>query len=353
MKIGLRGPYNVFSGYGNDLIGLAKALDSAGIDVVPIPTSVTPGMPRQITDLFTKSPRGKYDVMLQHVPPFDMKVPDTIRLKADKVVGWTMWEQSEFHKGHQRGHRQGQRPWRNIDLMLAYDPVSMQALDFYDKRVPKKLLQGGVDTSLWPYVERNWSGTFRFAMLGELHMRKDPFVAIEAFRELRDEGELKDAELHLKTSVPGLHPAIMDLIPGLFVYCDMWSVQKVREFIESTHVLLAPSKGEGKNLPALETQLSGGVAVCTAWGGPQMWQHPDYSPPLKYSLVPVGPGETSVHAAADKEHLKEIMLDLYENREKTKRMGEIASENIRQMCDWSTVVKNLLRYIEEMPDGNR
>lgn len=346
MRIGLAGPYNAYTGYGNDLLGLAKALDAAGVDVVPVATSIMTGLPPEVAKLFCKDPAGKFDVLLRHVPPFDQAVPDYTRSKADLIVGWSMWEQSELNRADMRGHRQGRRPWKNLDMLLAYDQVSMGAFEHYDSRVPMKLLQGGIWADKWEYVERDWFGTFKFCMLGELHMRKDPFVAIDAYRELRDAGELKDSEFHLKTSVPGLHPAIGELIPGVHIHCGMWSPQRVREFVESSHVLLSPSKGEGKNLPALEIQLSGGVAVCTGWGGPQMWQHRSYSPVLDYELVPIGPGSTSMQAAASKEHLKEIMLDLYENRAKAKEMGRIASGVIRKMCDWPKVVETLLLHLK-------
>lgn len=349
MRIGLKGPFNAYTGYGNDLLGIAKALDDLGHDVVPVPRDVVPGFSQQVANLFTKTVTGKYDLLLFHDDPGHLVTSEGMRHKAEAIVGWSMWEKSRIDKGDVKGL--GRKPLKYMDMLVAYDPVSAEAFEQYYKGLPVRVLQGGIDASRWQYVERDWSGTLRFCMLGQLHMRKDPFVAIDAFRELRDEGELKDAELHLKTNVPGLHPAIERLIPGVHVYCDSWPPSRVRQFIESNHVLLAPSKGEGKNLPALEMQLSGGVSVCTAWGGAQMWQHEDYSPKLRYDLVPTGPGLKSVHAAADKEHLKQIMLDLYENRAKTKRMGEVASQNIRMMCDWKVVVEKFLGLVKEAQDA--
>lgn len=351
MRIGLKGAFNAYTGYGNDLLGIAKALDDMGHDVVPVPRDVIPGFSSQIARLFTKSVQGKYDLLLVHEDPGHLKTTPGMAAKADCIVGWSMWEKTRIDRGDVRGL--GRKPLEHMDMLVAYDLVSQEAFQNHYRGLDVRVLQGGIDASQWKYVERDWSGTFKFCMLGQLHMRKDPFVAIDAFRELRDDGELKDAELHLKTNVPGLHPAIQSLIPGLYVYCDSWTPAQVRKFVESNHVLLAPSKGEGKNLPALEMQLSGGVAVCTAWGGPVMWQHEDYSPKLGYELVQTAPGMKSQHAAASKEHLKEIMLDLYTNREKTKRMGEIASQNIRMMCDWPVVVEKFLGLVKEAQDAGR
>lgn len=341
----LRGPFNAYSGYGNDLIGMARALTKAGHDVVPVATSIMAGLPPDVAMLFTKQPVGKFDVGILHQPPFDLKPSEAMRSQCQVLVGWTMWEQSKFTREHQKGHRQGRKPWANLDMILCYDRVTQEALDGYDASVEKRILQGGVDVDRWPYVEKDWFGPFRFVMLGELHNRKDPMVAIEAFRELRDEGLLENATLELKTNVPGLHPVIETLIPGVRIYSEMWPPERVREFVGSAHVILAPSRGEGKNLPALEVQLSGGVAIATAWGGHEVWQHPAYSHPLDYSLVPVSPGTDSCQAAASKEHLKQLMLKTYENREETRRMGELASRTIRSMCSWEQVVKKADHHI--------
>lgn len=343
----MRGPYNTYSGYGNDLVGIAQALTRAGHDVVPIATSIMAGLPPDVAMLFAKQPVGKFDVGILHQPPFDLKPPPVMRQQCDVLMGWTMWEQSKFTREHQKGHRQGRRPWKDLDLILCYDQVSKTALDGYDPSVEKRILQGGVNVDRWPYVEKDWSGPFRFVMLGELHNRKDPMLAIDAYRELRDEGFLEDATLDLKTSIPGLHPVIEKLIPGVKVHCEMWTPQRVREFVSSAHVILAPSRGEGKNLPCLEVQLSGGVAIATGWGGHVNWQHPSYSPILDYKLIPVGPGDESCQAAASKEHLKQLMLKAYENREETRRMGDLASRTIRAMCSWETVVRKAEQYMAE------
>lgn len=347
MRIALRGPFNAYSGYGNDLIGLARVLTEAGHDVVPVATSIMSGLPPEVAMLFTKQPVGRFDVGILHQPPFDLKPSKSMRAQCDVLIGWTMWEQSKFTSEHQKGHKQGRRPWRDLDMILCYDPVTLEALDGYDPTVEKRILQGGIDVDRWPYVRKDWSGTFRFVMLGELHNRKDPMLAIEAFRELREEGFLEDAELHLKTSIPGLHPVIEKLIPGVYVYCEMWPPDKVREFLGQAHVILAPSRGEGKNLPALEVQLSGGMAIATGWGGHQVWQHPSYSPILDYKLVPIDKTTDSCQASASKTHLKELMRKAYENREEARRMGELASRTIRAMCSWETIAKKAEQFIGE------
>jgi glycosyltransferase involved in cell wall biosynthesis len=342
VKIGVVGAFNVYSGYGMDSIGLALALGRAGHDVYPLPTNISLGLPRELAMMLCKVDPHALDVTIVHEPPSQLRPRETIRAISRTVIGWTMWEQTVLDPADMHDRTD---VLQDLDMVLAYDPVSRDAIQTYDPSARIEVLQGGVDADPLPYHHRDWHGTFRFGMLGELHTRKDPFVAIEAFHELRQAGELADAELVLKTTKPGLHPAIEQAYPGVRVIADVWSRAQVVEFLHQTHVLLGPSRGEGKNLPALEAQLTGAVAICTAWGGHTVWQHPEYSPMLEYTLEPISPGSKSQRARASKEHLKQLMLQRYDDREGTRRMGEIASRTIRAQCSWTSVVKRLNRLM--------
>jgi hypothetical protein len=344
VRIGVAGVFNVYSGYGHDSIGLSLALAKAGHDVYPYPSSISLGIPREIAMMLCKMPPSDLDVLIVHEPPFALAQKPSMRALARTMIGWTMWEQTVLDPEVMRGDM---TLLKDFDMVLAYDPVSRDALAGYDPDLRLGLLQGGVLADALPYVKRDWHGTFRFSMLGELHNRKDPFVAIEAFHELRQAGELADAELVLKTTKPGLHPAIETVYPGVKVVNDVWTRAQVTEFLHSTHVMLGPSKGEGKNLPALEAQLTGAVAICTAWGGHTMWQHPDYSPMLEYTLEPVSPESKSQRAKASKTHLKKLMLERYNDRAGSERMGRTASAAIRSQCSWDAVVQRLQRFVQE------
>ena len=60
----------------------------------------------------------------------------------------------------------------------------MKPTRHYPDLPPIGLLQGGYDPSEWSFVERDWAkDRFIFCMVGQLHERKDPWVAIEAFRD--------------------------------------------------------------------------------------------------------------------------------------------------------------------------
>lgn len=191
-------------------------------------------------------------------------------------------------------------------------------------------------------------------MEGQLHQRKDPFVAIQAFQELKEElpEEFEPAELHLKTNITGLHPAIEEMIPKLRIHYDVWPHDVLQQFYAKQHVLLAPSRGEGKNLPALQFLSTGGTVIATNWGGHQQWLHPSYAYPLDYELRPVsGTYPDCLQARASKDHLKALMLHTFRNRNEAREKGRRGADMIPGICGWHPVMERLFANLAELVPG--
>lgn len=201
MKILIKAPFNPYSGYGNDGLGMTRALLEMGFDVYLHPTAVTPPLPPQIAALLTKRLEAPFDLMINHVDPGQLGLDQPARRAAKFCVAWTMWEYSTLDNLKARpSHR---KRFGTYDAVFAYDTVTAGALEPHlGKNGPKLgVVQGGYWPELWPAMQRDWhSGRFGFAMEGQLHQRKDPFVAIQAFSELKQEhpDEFALAELHLK-----------------------------------------------------------------------------------------------------------------------------------------------------------
>lgn len=353
MKILLTAPLSAYSGYGNDGIGLATALVEAGHDVYLQPSHVSPPLPKIVSDLLMKNLVAPFDLGIIHVDPGQMEVSKEMRRSCDMVVGWTMWEYTTLR--NLKNRRTCRTRFKDFNAMFAYDEVSKGALQPYmPKGSPVIALQGGFSAEFWTPQERDWhSDRFSFCMNGALHARKDPFTAIEAFRQLKLEfpEEFEPAELHLHTTVPGLHPKMEDWIPKLRIHYKMWPTETLRAFYGSQHVLLAPSHGEGKNLPALEMLSTGGTVIATNWGGHRVWLHPDIAYPLDYVLreEPDAPGCFS--ARADVDHLKTLMLHVFRNRDEAHQKGDLASRLIPQMYSWDSVADKLMLGLREVPGG--
>ncbi len=353
MRVSLKVPLSPYSGYGNDGIGVARALTDAGTDVHLAPgTLIDSPIPAQVANLLTKEKLEEYDLVLHHIDPDNFYAEPGLAGATKLLVGWTMWEYSNFLNAG--GVDTLRKRLEDFHVMVGYDQVTSDALaEYFDGKIIT--LQGGYMPEDYPYIERNWFDPdhFRFCMIGQLHDRKDPFVTIQAFTELKDEypEEFAGAELHLKTNVPGLHSAMNEIYKDkkVRVYTELWDKDTLDLFYSRMHCLVAPSRGEGKNMPALEMQSTGGAVIATNWGGHTQWLNPSYNYALDYTLHPVDTDNLNTfNARASVEHLKELMLHVYRNRAEAKRKGELASQVIPKTHGWDNVIADLLRQLGDI-----
>lgn len=320
-----------------------------GADVYLHPSGIHPPLPADVAALLTKPFPEHVDLLISHRCPQELALsPESAGRYATSTVSlaWSMWEWDSLANVDEVTQANCEHAFRvtdhlkkalaPFDAVLAYDEVSRQALEPYHDRVD--ILQGGVNPSA-PVRRDFTSSPFRFVMVGALSQRKNPFAAVQAFKKLRDAGELADAQLVLKTTYPGLHPAMEQWCPGLRIIGEVWPVEQVRELYRQSHVLLAPSWGEGKNRPAIEFATSGGAVAATNIGGHAQWMHPDYSWPLRFSLKETSPGARA--AIVDPDHLAETMLALYNDRAETARRAATASRVLPGMVSWPRVLERL------------
>lgn len=353
IRVLVKAPLNPYSGYGTDGLGIVRSLIYAGCDVYLDPTHVSPPLPGEVAELLTKRLEAPFDLLIHHVDPGQLGItPEALR-SSDITVGWTMWEYSTLDNLKQR--RGLKKKLSSYDVVFGYDTVSATALRPYLKADQSEVLQGGFWPEDWPYLERDWhSPRFGFCMVGQLHQRKDPFVAIQAFQELKDEHpeEFEPAELHLKSNTPGLHSKLSEMIPKLRIHYATWPEEVLRQFYAAQHVLLAPSRGEGKNLPALEFMSTGGTVIATNWGGHSQWLSTSYAYPLHFTLAPVDPATPDcLNARASKEHLKTLMLQAFRSRDEAKRKGSTAAKVIPGMCSWDAVIDRLFDKLARSVPG--
>lgn len=351
MRVLLRTPMSPYTGYGNDGLGLARAFLAMGADVYLWPTFLQPPLPPDIAVLLTKDARGPFDLIVQHTDPMGLKTfPEEVG--QGLKVGWSMWEYTNFL--NMPGHTKLRKQYKYFDAMVGYDDETTEGYKPYFSG-PRFTVQGGFEPQGWAEVERDWNEEhFYFCMVGMLHSRKDPFATIRAFSELKHEypEEFEPARLSLKTQTPGLHSAMEQVYPWLRIYYEIWPTTTLRDFYHSQHVLLAPSRGEGKNIPALEFQSTGGVVLATNWGGHRQWLSPEYAYPLNYTLEAAAVKyPTTLNARVDHEHFKESILHVFRNRHEAREKGHRAAQVIPAMCSWDAAVDNLLRNLAEHVKG--
>ena len=366
MKVLLKLPISPFSGYGNDGIGIVQAFLRRGDDVYLQPTDIQAPVPKEVAELLTKSLDAPFDLYINHVDPMQLGTTPQVASVCGVSVGWTMWEYSNLLNMEKKKRKTLKKRLENLDLLVGYSDIDPPAFEpYYDG--PIVVQQGGYAPDQWPEQIRDHSGEkeFRFFMIGMLSERKDPFVSIRAFQAARaaDPEFRRWARLSLKTATPGLHHKIEDMFrdedpetgeeyTACRVFYDVWPTDVVKAFYDVQDVLLAPSRGEGKNMPALEFMSTGGTVIATDWAGHRQWLSPEYAYPLDYELKPESiEHPDTFNARASVEHLTQLMLHTFHNRAEVAQKGRIAAQVIPALSSWDRVVARLLEKIREnVPD---
>jgi glycosyltransferase involved in cell wall biosynthesis len=372
VKVLFKSPFSQYSGYGMDGFGILRALSEWGCDVYPQPMWVDVPIPPDLVKLFTKTLEGPFDLLINHTDPGQLFITREARAMSRVAVGWTMWEFAGGpgkngkpvsglvpHCGRRSSLRKRLR-W--FDMVLGYDDVSLAALEPYiPAQVHRGVLLGGYDSRLWKPVERDWhSERLQFIMHGQLNARKQPWTAIQAFQKLKFEqgSNFEGARLALHTSAPGtLFPELNGPFEksnsGIKVWVDAFSKHDLDDFYAAGHVLLGPSKGEGKLLPALEMMTTGGTVAVTNFGGPAQWLNADYAYPLDYTLEPTFPDKpwAAHHAEVSADHLADVIWHIWNNRAEAAAKARLAADIIPKMCDWQVVIEALFRRIGDTVAG--
>lgn len=367
MRVLVKSPFSIYSGYGQDGFGLIRGLQQWGCEVYVQPTWLDTPIPRDLLPLFGKSLTPPFDLTINHWSPPELEIGEAPRRATRLAVAWTMWE---FMEGKRRGsayHGWGKvakvKNFRQrlkwFDLVLGYDPVTLQGIEPYaPKHAGTGLLQGGYPAKDWPFMERDWFGDrFGFVMHGMLNHRKQPWLVIQAFRELQLEHPddfAQHATLSIHNLAGGIPQEIENTIPKLKIFQQVFDHDSLLDFYRYNHMLLTPSLGEGKNLPALEMLSTGGTVGVTDIGGHTMWLRNDIGYPIPWEATPLYhnlPDGPQV-AQASVQGVKDVMWRAFSNRAEAKAKGDLGSKYIPQTCDWSVVVENLFRRCRDLVPHN-
>ena len=353
MRVLLRVPLGSTSGYGRDGIGITRTLLQRGHDVAMLPTEVEAPIDPEILPVLTVPKVGTYDIELCHVPPIAARPKGFSPVQAKRRVLWTMWEWYTFPESVQ-AFNAAKEFIKTYDDVVGYTDQTIDVLSpFLGPNTKTHVLQGGMDVDLWGSVEddkftgyaeefphrRNARDTFRFAMVGVLAARKNPYIVIKAFNNLKARhGDAFDAELLLKTTWPVI-PKTYDAPGVVLVDEDSWTDHMLRQFYWDVDCVINCAWGEGKDLPALEATLCGTPTILNDTPGHAAWNHPGIQklvPTTRMFMDPEYEGRfTSV------EDIENAMWDMYTHRRQAYDNVRSNALRIRRNMNWDAKVEKL------------
>jgi glycosyltransferase involved in cell wall biosynthesis len=368
MRVLVNAGFDRFSGYGNDAIDLAMALERRGLDVHLWPISVLPPMTREFTRLLEKPPQpGQYDVVLRFTPP-EQIIPKEFAQAAKVAVGYSMWERSALLRRDMFGWENAadRKQWwarRNstsrkypkcwLDAMIVTTPMNVEAFQHVDPLVPYHVVPCGVDEKQWPELSREplTDRPVRFGMLGVLSGRKDPFALLETWRHLKETEPRFDPELLVHDMSRSIHPLAVKAYDGMTLTNKPVSVEDVKAWYGDVDVLVTTSRGEGNNKPAMEFLATGGPVIATDWSGHQNWLHDECCWRLPGELVEIAPGDVARDFRVDVEVLAKTLLEVATDPTAVAKKARAARPWIVGTLSWdnvaATMERTLQRIVEE------
>lgn len=348
MKILVRAPIGTTSGYARDGVGLVRSLLNRDHHVDVIPTSVWPPLPVEVAELLTYPILNNgYDLEIHHVPPMDAEAGEYHKTRSKKVVLWSMWEWDNITPTFPWFEKTKENMQR-YDQVVCYTPQTLSAFEdagFVRADQSTSIVQGGFETGPWraPYempdeVQKLFPyrklirDTFKFAMLGHLSLRKNPYTVLQAFRELKEEmGDDFDAELIFKTGFPLFPPNFES--PGVrYIQEINWTDEQVRAFYWSIDCLINVSWGEGKNLPSMEATMSGTPIILNDIPGHRGWAHPGIQPLIPATAMNMQEGYDGRFTGKD--DAKSAMLEVYHHRAVSYERAKQLASYISKRATW-------------------
>lgn len=232
----------------------------------------------------------------------------------------------------------------NFDALFVPCQQNKDAFESSGVKVPIEIIHWGFDPNLFYELERPERKIFTFGTMGALSHRKGTDVLIDAFREAFPP-HLKDVRLICKTSYS--HYPYMVKDPRIIVQMTPVHHQELMDnFFKEIDCYVSPTRGEGWGMTITEAMATGVPAIVTDWSGPKEFMSEDDGYLLDYTMEKAKNFTKTIYkeecgewANPSKEHLKELMLHCYNNREEVKEKGKKAAKRMKDEFTWDNKVK--------------
>jgi glycosyltransferase involved in cell wall biosynthesis len=352
--LGYFGPVDSRFGYGGGGISILRALTRLGVQA-----RVTPYYNHGYETAYGTDLPADAAAHLQyrHFPQWTLAhcLPDDLpRLKSPRTVSWTMWEMDRIPDGTRKEVPFGD--WArliNEHSQRLVVPCRHNAEVFANcgVQVPITVIPYGLDTDIWPYIERPERETFTVVQYGDLTDRKGPFEAVVAFQRAFPTEQnvrliLKSQHGHFGKATGG-PPIIRD--PRITLIDATWTRPQLVNFLGAADAFIWLSRGEGFGLPPLQAALTGLPVVMTTHSGMAEYYKPQYF----YGVQSTGTSPAPLYGKwqePDVDHAARHLRYIYEHRGQALKKGRRAASHIRKAFSLAAFANRLGAFLNTLEE---
>jgi GT2 family glycosyltransferase len=350
---------NFPSGYATSCRELLRALDERGVHTVYRyvygPKTVFPPLePESTGDYRLNVIRGRAEPRSPEVAVVYGQGDVFKRNRGRYKIGFTMLEVDGFPKEWVEQASRMDEVWV---------PSEFNRRGFQDCGLarPVHVMPLGVDEHYFhPGIAAypNPAGEFIFLALFEWGERKEPSLLLRAFNAEFSASEPvrllckvmnKDVGVRVKEEIRRLR---LRAAGGKVSY--LFNLEfphyQLGALYRSADAFVSASRGEGWNMPLMEAMACGLPAIATDWGASQEFFHSGIGYPLRVRRLVPARAKCPYYdgfrwAEPDAEHLRQLLRQIYEQRDEARARGQVAAREMAARWTWKAAAQRIVERL--------